>query len=112
MDPKVRKAIVAAYREKAPVRGVFAVVCSATGHVWVDQSRHLDTHRNGLWFALRHGSSPYRSLQGFWDAHGEDAFRFEELERLREDYPGIGVQDELRRRTALWKARLEAASLA
>jgi hypothetical protein len=78
----------------------------------VDQSRHVDTHRNGLWFALRHGTSPYKGLQGVWNAHGEDAFRFEELERLREDYPEFGVKDELKRRAALWKARLEATALA
>ncbi len=106
-----RKAAAAAYRERKPAFGVFAVICSATGQVWVDRSQHVDTQRNGLWFALRQGSSPYKMLQSVWNTHGEDAFRFEELERLRDDYPEFGVKDELRRRAALWKARLEAAVL-
>jgi hypothetical protein len=111
MTPIDKKAAIAAYRDRKPVFGVFAVICSATGDVWVDHSRHVDTQQNGLWFALRQGTSPYKSLQSAWAAHGEDAFRFEELERLREDYPPIGVKDELKRRAALWQARLQAPAL-
>ena len=48
-----RKALVAAYRERKTIAGVFAVICNATGQAWVGTSRHIDTHRNGLWFALR-----------------------------------------------------------
>jgi hypothetical protein len=106
-----KKAAIAAYHEKRPAFGVFAVICSATGDVWVDHSRHVDTQRNGLWFALRHGTSPYKSLQSVWATQGEEAFRFEELERLRHDYPQIGVKDELKRRAARWKARLPARAL-
>ncbi len=112
MDQIEKKAAVAAYRERKPARGVFAVICSATGEVWVDQSRNLDSQHNRLWFSLRHGNSFYKSLRSAWTAHGEDEFRFEELERLRDDYPEIGIGDELKRRTALWKQRLQAASLA
>lgn len=111
MDHHARKAAIAAYKERKPAYGVYAVICSATGETWVGQSRHLDTQQNGLWFALKHGSSPYRSLQAAWSLHGEAEFRFEELERLRDDFPVLTRSDELKRRQALWQARLQARLL-
>jgi len=111
MDRQARKAAVAAYKERKSAYGVFAVICNATGEAWVGQSRHLDTQQNGLWFALNQASSPHGSLQAAWNAHGPDNFRFEELERLRDDFSVIGRVDELKRRQALWIARLDAHRL-
>jgi hypothetical protein len=111
MDPSARKAAIAAYKDRKPAYGVFAVICTATGEAWVGQSRHVDTQQNGLWFALKHGGSPYRSLQAAWNLHGEGEFKFEELERLRDDFPALTRPDELKRRQSLWAARLQAVSL-
>jgi hypothetical protein len=112
MTSSTRKAQIAAYKERPTLAGVFAVICEATGQVWVGQSRHIDTQQNGIWFALRQGSSPYRSLQAAWTAHGgADAFRFEILDRLPEDYSDLRRKDELAKRAALWRARLEAEGL-
>jgi hypothetical protein len=111
MDPQARKAAIAAYKERKPGYGVYAVVCTATGQAWVGRSRNLDAQQNGLWFALKLGSSPFRTLQEAWNRHGGDEFRFEELERLRDDYPALTRPDELKRREALWTARLQALSL-
>lgn len=111
MDQRARKAAIAAYKDRKPAYGVFAVICTATGQAWVGQSRHVDTQQNGLWFTLKHGSSPHRALQAAWTLHGADEFRFEELERLRDDYPAVGRSDELKRRQALWTERLQALAL-
>jgi hypothetical protein len=111
VDQQRRKAAVAAYKERKPAWGVYAVICNTTGDVWVGHSRHVDTEQNGMWFGLRLGTSPYASLQAAWKQHGEAEFRFEELERLREDFPEIARVGELRKRQALWRARLQASSL-
>lgn len=111
MSPQDRKAALAAYKERKSAHGVFAVLCTATGQAWVGASSHVDTQQNGLWFGLRLGSSPFRSLQAAWSEHGETEFRFEELERLGEDFSEIGRKDELKRRQALWQARLQAEGL-
>jgi hypothetical protein len=111
MERSARKAAIAAYKERKPAYGVFAVLCTATGEAWVGHSRNLDAQQNSLWFGLRLRNSPFRSLQAAWDEHGEGEFRFEELERLREDLPAIGVRDELKRRQSLWTARLEATAI-
>jgi len=109
VDNRARKA--AAYKERKDAYGVFAVICTATGESWVGQSRHLDTQQNGLIFALRLGSSPFRSLQAAWNLHGSEAFRFEELERLRDDFPALTRASELKSRQSLWSARLQAEKL-
>lgn len=106
-----RKAMIADYKDRETVAGVFAVICSATGRAWVGQSRHIDTQQNGLWFALKLGSSPYKSLQTEWKAHGADSFRFEQLDRLAPDLSDMARKDELKRRAALWIARLGAEAL-
>jgi hypothetical protein len=111
MDRQQRKAAIAAYKERKPAYGVYAVICTATGQAWVGGSRHVDTQQNGLWFALRLGTSPHASLQAAWTQHGEQAFRFEELDRLRDDWPELSRRDEVKKRQALWLARLQAARL-
>lgn len=111
MDRDARKAAIAACKERRPAYGVYAVICTATGQAWVGQSRHLDAQQNSLWFALRHGGSPYRSVQAAWDLHGATAFKFEALERLRDDFPALARPDELKRRQSIWTARLQALPL-
>ena len=80
-----RKSAIAAYKERKTPSGIFAVRCAATGQVWVGRSHHLDTHQNGLWIMLRIRSSLNRDLQAAWNACGEAAFIFEELERLPDE---------------------------
>jgi hypothetical protein len=111
MSKPDRKALVAAYKEKKTVAGVFAVVCNATGETWVGQSRHIDTQQNGLWFSLRLGSCRTPSLQAAWRDHGEAEFRYEQLDRLPEDASELMVGPELKKRAALWTARLQASPL-
>jgi hypothetical protein len=111
MDRQNRKAAVAAYKDRDPAFGVYAVICNATGEAWVGSSRHVDTRKNGLWFGLRLGTSPHASLQAAWKEHGESEFRFEELDRLRPDFPESSRMDELKTRQALWLARLQASPL-
>lgn len=111
MNHPARKAAVAAYKERKTVAGVFAVVCGATGEAWVGTSRHIDTQQNGLWFGLRHGGGRNAALQAAWNAHGEAAFRFEQLDRLPEDTSDLMRGPELKKRAALWGARLQAEML-
>lgn len=106
-----RKALINDYKDRETVAGIFAVICSATGRAWVGQSRHIDTQQNGLWFALKLGGSPFKSLQAEWNAHGGDSFRFEQLDRLATDLSDMTRKDELKKRAALWIARLGAEAL-
>lgn len=106
-----RKALIAAYKEQKTVAGVFAVICNATGQVWVGTSTHIDTHRNGLWFTLRLGGYPNPALQAAWREHGEAEFRFEQLDRLPDDTSALARDTELKSRARLWTARLQAETV-
>jgi hypothetical protein len=111
MDQQSKKAAIAAYKERKAAVGVYAVICNATGEAWVGISRNLEAQKTGLWFTLKLGSSPNRSLQTAWAEHGEAEFRYEELDRLSDDFSELGKKDELKRRKTLWQARLFAQSL-
>ncbi len=111
MDKQERKAAVASYKERKAVNGVYAVICSATGEAWIGISRNLEAQQNSLWFTLRQGGGPFQSLYRAWLEHGEREFRFEELDRLSDDFSEILRADELKKRQKLWIARLQAQAL-
>ena len=111
MDQPSSKTDSADRRETKPANGVFAVICSATGETWVSQSHNLDHGQMRLWGSLRQANGPHPSLQASWDTHGPEAFRYEELERLRDDFPPLDRTTELKRRMAIWRARLHAVEL-
>lgn len=111
MNRQDRKAAVVAFKERKRAWGVYTVICTATGEAWVGRSRHLESQKNGLWFTLKWGSCRQGSLQAAWNIHGEGEFRFEELDRLAEDFPQLSAMDELRKRQSLWCARLRATPM-
>jgi hypothetical protein len=88
MNRDLRKAAVAAFRERKAVAGIYAVVCRPSGERWIGRALDLDTIRNRLWFTLRHGNSAHRSLEAAWDARGPDAFALDIVERLDDERLG------------------------
>ena len=106
-----RKAAKAAYKERKTVAGIYSVRCRPSGQIWVGRAPDVDTMQNRLWFTLRFGNDPHRSLQAAWTTHGAGSFTFEILERLKEeDLPYIR-QDLLKGRLAHWQVALEATSI-
>jgi hypothetical protein len=97
-----RKQAIQAYKNRPPDRGVFAVRCAATPQVWVGASMDLPAARNAIWFMLRLGRHRDAALQAAFNAHGEDAFRFEVLERLDENAEPLSVEDLLKQKTRQW----------
>lgn len=111
MHPKEKKAAIAAYKERKVVGGIYAVRCRATDRRWVGRAPDLSTIQNRLWFALRLGTSPHRTLQVAWREHGGDAFVLEELERLDEEESAFIRDRTAKERHAHWCAALEAEEI-
>jgi len=105
-----RKAAVAAYKEQVTRIGAFAVR-AADGQVWVGESTHLDTQKNGIWAGLRMGGSPFRSLQAAWTAQGEAAFSYDVLEALPADTSALMRKTALKALADDWRGRLDAQKL-
>jgi len=104
-----RKAAVAAYKERKVAAGVYAVRCVPTGERWLGKAVDLTRVQNGLWFGLRLGSSPFRTLQAAWNAHGEENFALEEIERLSDDVEPLARDRVLKERLTHWRTALGAA---
>jgi hypothetical protein len=60
--------------------GIFRIVNTSNGKIFVDSSTNVPGKINRHKFALNHGSHISRSLQADWKEFGEDAFEFEVLE--------------------------------
>jgi len=106
-----RKKAIREFKERKPVRGAFAVRCTTSNRVWIGTSCNLDATKNGLWFSLRIGSHPVKSLQNEWNSHGEPAFDYEILEKLEDDLHPLAVADLLKAKKSHWVAQMAANPL-
>ncbi|MCC7023310.1 MAG: GIY-YIG nuclease family protein [Thermomicrobiales bacterium] len=111
MSTNDRRAAKAAYKERKPAAGVYAVRCAPTGEVWVGATPNLDAIQNRIWFTLRHGGDAFRSLQMACQEHGEGSIAFEALERLDEEVSPLRRNDLLKQRAAHWRATLQAQEM-
>ena len=106
-----RKAAIAAYKERKTIAGIYVVRCAASGEVWVGQAPNLETIQNRIWFTLRQGGHPCRSLQAAWNAHGEAGLTFAECERLEDEESAYVRNALLTERVAHWRAELKAEAI-
>lgn len=104
MKESDRRALLATYKERKVQAGIYAVCCAATGERWIGKAPDLATIQNRLWFTLRQGSNPHRSLQEAWILHGSDVFSFEVVERVEEETLQFGREQVLKRRLDHWIA--------
>jgi hypothetical protein len=111
MQGSDRKAAIAAYKEQKAAAGIYAVRCAPSGQCWVGRAPNLSTIQNRIWFGLRQGGDPHRSLQAAWKEHGPEAFTFEVVERL-EDEDSAYIRDKtLKERFDHWVKELGAEAL-
>jgi hypothetical protein len=106
-----RKDVIKEYKGRQPNRGVYAIRCLVSDRAWVGASLNLDASRNRAWFALRQGQHLDRALQAEWNTHGEAAFQYEVLEKLKEDVTPMAIADLLKGTLRDWAARLGTPGL-
>lgn len=112
MDQQLRKAAVAAFKERKSQPGIYALACRPTGEQWVGRASDLATIWNRLSVALKMASTPHRSLKAAALEHGADAFTFEVLERIDEpDSSPALVGAILKRRLEHWRNALGATAI-
>ena len=106
-----RKEAIKEYKARKIPRGVFALRCTTTGHIWIDTALNLEAARNGLWYILRHGLHRNKALQAEWNANGEQSFEYEILEKLEDDLAIIAVGDALKEKKRHWVGQLSGEIL-
>ncbi|HWD48956.1 MAG TPA: GIY-YIG nuclease family protein [Rhizomicrobium sp.] len=103
-----KKELLREYKETPQRAGVFAVACGKKH--WVGTTRNLDKQKNSIWFQLRMGGFPNPDVQAAWNASGEAAFVFEELEEIKDENTLI-IGELLKERDAAWRKELGADKL-
>jgi len=111
VTPTEKKAAIAAYKERKVIGGIYAVRCLTSGRRWIGHAANLATIQNRLWFALRLGTSPNRTLQAAWNASGAGSFEFEEVERLDAEALAFVRDRTARDRHAYWCSALDAEAI-
>lgn len=106
-----RKAATAAFRERKPSPGVYAVRCSGSGGLWLGQAADMTNVQNRHWFALRMGSHTNRVMQAAWASHGEASFSLEIIETLADEDDRIALASQLRDALKRWRTTLVAAAV-
>ena len=106
-----RKAAIAAYKERKTVAGIFMIRSKASAQQWVGAAPNLDKVQNRVWFTLRQGSHPCRSLQAAWTAYGPDDLSFEACERLEEEATPYIRDALLKERMHHWRTLLGAEAV-
>ena len=110
MKAETRKRVIADYKKRTSVAGIYALRCGVTGEVWVGQALDLDKIQNRIWFSLRTGSHINRGLQDAWSTYGDTAFSLEILERLEKEETPYLRDALLKERVAHWRAALNASA--
>ena len=108
MDNARRKEMLREYKEAPQRAGVFAVVCGERR--WIGTTRNLDKQQNSVWFQLRLKGFPNADVQKAWNAAGEDSFRYEELEEVKDENALI-IGELLKEREAAWRKEMGAEKL-
>ena len=88
--------------------GVFQIVNTVNGKVFVDSSTNVPGKINRHKFALGLGSHMSKSLQADWNEFGGEAFEFEVLEDVTpRDDPNYDYKSDLEFLEDLWLDKLE-----
>jgi hypothetical protein len=106
-----RKAAAAAFKERKPVPGVYAVRCAGSGNLWLGQASDMTTVQNRHWFALRMGSHTNRVMQAAWASHGEASFSLDLVEILGDENDGTALASQLRDALKRWRTELGAGAV-
>ena len=113
LSSQARRARVQDYKQIFPPLGIYAVRCEAAGLLCLGASRNVDGTLNRLRFELAHGTARDAALAQAWARHGEAAFSFAVLDRVKERAdPDFDYEAELQALLALWQGELQAATCA
>lgn len=87
MDKAQRKAMIEAWKNRAPEMGVIAIRCKETGESFLGASQNTKADFNSNRAKLSGKSHPNKRLSALWEQYGADGFEFLVLETLECEDP-------------------------
>lgn len=85
MDKEHKKKMIATYKNKTVVGGIYCITNTVTGKRYIYTSKDLGGSKNRFNFAKISNTCVNVTLAKEWEEYGGNAFAFEELETLERD---------------------------
>ena len=113
MKSQAKRQMLAAYKERVVLGGVYAITNTVTGRRLVETTQSLAGSRNRFEFSQTTGSAVSLKLQRDWDTYGSESFVFEVLEELErgETQTPREFANDLKMLKALWLEKGHLAEL-
>ncbi len=83
MDPKSRKELINAYKNKPAVGGVYCIECSGSGRRLLKSTVDMEGIKNRFAFAMSINSCPDPAISADWAQYGGSSLTFTVLEELK-----------------------------
>lgn len=104
MNSASKKELIKEYKQKEVEMGIIRIYNMVTGYSFVDISNNLYKPFEGIKFQLGIGRFKSKQFQKDWNTYGENAFKFEVIDKLKpkEDSTNKQNLDELKELLKLW----------
>lgn len=109
-DKKTKKELVAQYKERTKVGGVYRIVNKQSGRMLLCSTTDMKGSKNRFDFSVMTGSCVNFKLQKDWNTLGADMFLFEVLEEYtqKETQTDEEFTEEIELLRQLWEEKLES----
>jgi len=113
MKSEDKKKLIAAYKERDVIGGVYVIKNNATGKLLLESTLELAGSKNRFEFSQKTGSAVSFKLQKDWNTYGKDAFTFEVLEELKkgESQTAEEFGADIKLLKEIWQEKLSAEDL-
>ena len=108
-----RKELIAKYKERKIIGGVYAIKNMTTGRALLLSAQDLQGSKNRFEFAQKTGSCIHPKLKDDWEVYGAKGFEFvtlEELEKLETQTPDEFKED-IKVLTEIWVEKFDPTEL-
>jgi hypothetical protein len=113
MDQPGKKELIAKYKERKIIGGVYAIKNGVTGRSLLLSAQDLQGSKNRFEFAQKTGSCVHPKLKDDWEAYGGKAFSFEifeELEKMETQTPDEFKED-IKVLAEIWLEKFDSVEL-
>lgn len=112
MEKRTKKEIMADYKERPIIGGVYVIRNQVNQKVWLDAVIDLQGSINRFDFSVKTGSCVVMKLQADWRVMGKDAFTLEVLETIEKPLEQSleAFKEDMAVHRALWFEKLDAST--
>lgn len=113
MEQSRKKELIAAYKQRTPTGGVYAIACPPAGKVLIKGDFDLQGAENRFRFAVSTDSCVVPALKEDWKQFGGKSFEFSILEEIKqaEEQSNLDFRRDIQTLEELWKEKYSPGQL-